>query len=153
MRCGRLCTDSQVTGWILLERNNTSSSICMQNLLMTISCLRLVEESVCVHACVCNIQGLCYTHVVLSSYLYLSSFLFSCTFFANITFFQSISSIYTSLGKAVLFYLFIYFFCHSSKFLFAVFSCVPSNIQLLLFFSILDIFYMFLQSCSSIYIL
>ena len=61
---------------------------------------------VCISACVrvhagmyllsCSIQGLSYTHVVLSPYLYLSSYSFSCcTLFSIITFIQSIPNIYT----------------------------------------------------------
>ena len=52
------------------------------------------------------------------------------------------SNIYISLRKAVL------LLCCSGKFLIVIFSCVPLNIQPLLFFSILGLLYIFPPGCS-----
>ena len=60
---------------------------------------------------------------------------------------QSILSIYTSLGKAVIFCIML------ANSVLQFFLSLQISSQLLLFFSILDFFYLFPQGCSSIYIL
>ena len=83
----------------------------------------------------CSIQGLSYTRLVLFPYLYVYFFLQLMYILCHYhLFLQSIPSIYTSLEKTNFLYL-------SSKLLIVIFSCVPSNFQPLLFFSILSFFY------------